>query len=157
MGQWGRLWPNHSISNWRGAAEAVNHLAVGPQTPVICPSPFIEARPPNWSPAYRLPGFLYSYLPVYPVNAELKLFPFDLGDGELYATQLLRDELLGDRRFLIFGGGGAVRDWREWFRYRPELIGWGIKRYEFGDVEVTEFDAPEQPGAQRIAGTLVPH
>ena len=32
----------------------MNTLALGPATPVICPSPFIEARPPVWTPGYPL-------------------------------------------------------------------------------------------------------
>ncbi|HEV2444573.1 MAG TPA: glycosyltransferase family 39 protein, partial [Candidatus Sulfopaludibacter sp.] len=72
FGQWGRLWPEHEHSGWREAAAAVNQAA-GRETPVICPSPFVEARPPAWTPDYRLPGFLYAHLSVYPVAGQVEL------------------------------------------------------------------------------------
>ena len=44
---------------------------------MICPSPFIEARPPAWRPDYPLPGFLYAHLAVYPISGKIYLFPFE--------------------------------------------------------------------------------
>jgi len=78
LGDWGHLWPAHEHSDWRGAARKVDELALGPETPVICPSPFIEARPPVWRPDYAMPGFLYAHLPVYPVAGKTYLFPLRL-------------------------------------------------------------------------------
>jgi len=43
--------------------------------PVICPSPFIEARPPVWTPGYPLASFLYAHLPVYPIQGKVLRLP----------------------------------------------------------------------------------
>src|SRR4029453_381972 len=66
LGQWRELWPRHHNSDWRAAARAVNATAGVERLPALCPTPFVEAAPPLWRPDYRLPGFLYSHLAVYP-------------------------------------------------------------------------------------------
>jgi len=119
---------------------AVNRL--GPNTPVICPSPFIEAQSPVWRPDYPLPGFLYAHLPVYPVHGREYLFPFkDSPEADQYAVSLCHDVFPSAGRFAIYGGRGNVRFWREWFAQRPELDGWVNKRIgPFGDVDVVLFE-----------------
>ena len=108
LGDWGHLWPAHEHSDWRGAARKVNQLTLGPGTPVICPSPFIEARPPVWRPDYHMPGFLYAQLPVYPIGGKAYLFPFETSpEAERYAAGLTRGALSTGRRFLLYGGNGA--------------------------------------------------
>ena len=142
LGQWVRFWPAHEHSDWRSAAAEVRQLAVAPDMPVICPSPFIEARPPAWRPDYHMPGFLYSHLPVYAIAGKPYLFPFETSpEAEHYAEDLTRGTLSHSRRFLIYGGNGATRFWRKWFAARPELAGWRYERHPYGDVEVVEFNA----------------
>jgi hypothetical protein len=144
LGDWGHLWPAHEHSDWRGAAQKINVL-VGPDTPVICPSPFIEARPPVWRPDYAMPGFLYAHLPVYPIGGRVYLFPFETSpEAERYATDLARGPLVRSRGFLLYGGNGATRFWRKWFSARPELAGWSSVRIPYGDVDVIEFAGPPQ-------------
>jgi hypothetical protein len=141
QGQWTRVWPVHEHSDWRGAARQVNALALSPATPVICPSPFIEARPPVWRPDYPLPGFLYSYLPVYPIAGRPILFPFATSvEAETYAATLTRETLVPSGRFLIYGGNGPATFWSKWFAGRPELAGWTYLRHAHGDVDVVEFN-----------------
>ena len=143
LGQWRQAWPAHEHSDWRAAAREVNRLSLGPETPVICPSPFIEARPPAWRPDYHLPGFLYCHLPVYPVRGQTRLFPFETSpEAERYAASLAGNDLSRSSRFLIYGGAGAVRFWRKWFAARPEFERWSVRRHEFGDVIVVEFNPP---------------
>ena len=78
LGQWRQPWPMHHGSDWRLAAHTVDQWARNnPNTPVLCPSPFIEARPPVWQPSYALPGFLYCHLPVYPFRGKPYLLPFE--------------------------------------------------------------------------------
>jgi hypothetical protein len=142
LGDWGHLWPAHEHSDWRGAARKVDELALGPETPVICPSPFIEARPPVWRPDYAMPGFLYAHLPVYPVAGKTYLFPFETSpEAERYAGELTRETLATERRFLLYGGNGATRFWRKWFAARPELAGWRSTRIAYGDVDVIQLDS----------------
>jgi hypothetical protein len=142
LGDWGHPWPAHEHSDWRGAARKIDELALGADTPVICPSPFIEARPPVWRPDYPMPGFLYAQLPVYPIAGKAYLFPFETSpEAERYATELTRGALSSGRRFLLYGGNGATRFWRKWFTARPELAGWRSVRIPYGDVDVVEFDA----------------
>lgn len=140
MGRWGRLPP--SGSDWRDAAVAVNRL--GADTPVVCPSPFVEAVSPAWRPDYPLPGFLYAHLPVYPLNGKQILFPFkDSPEAEQYAVALSRNVFPSAGRFAIYGGRGNVRYWRHWFEARPELAGWTNQRIgSFGDVDVVLFERP---------------
>jgi hypothetical protein len=68
LGSWPRPSPQHHGSQWREAAIAINEIrSMRADTPVLCPSPFVEAQPPAWSPAYSISGFLYSHLQAYPV------------------------------------------------------------------------------------------
>ena len=121
MGQWGRFLPEHEHSGWREAAAEVNRLA-SPETPVICPSPFIEARPPVWTPDYALPGFLYAHLSYYPIRGRVLPFPYD----GIPAAIPDRGEVV------IYGGRGPVSRLAEWFQSK----GRRAERHDFGDVSV---------------------
>lgn len=147
VGNWRHPWTARANSDWRGAAAAIRETA-DQNTPVICISPFIEARPPEWRPDYHLPGFLYSFLPVYEIRGHPYLFPFaDSPEAQAYARELSRDTLPHSRRFVIYGGDLNVRRWRDWFERQPELIGWGARDLgSFGDVEavVMEPGSPER-------------
>jgi len=141
-GQWRELWPPHHGSDWRGAARAANALALGSSTPVLVVSPFIEARPPAWSPDYALPGYLYSQLDVYPVNGKPYLFPYgDSPAGTQYADTLAKSTLPAAGRFLIYAHAADARRWRDWFAARPEFAGWRSRLLgPFGDVDVALFE-----------------
>ncbi|HWC98766.1 MAG TPA: glycosyltransferase family 39 protein [Candidatus Sulfopaludibacter sp.] len=144
LGQWNSPWPPHEHSDWRDAMALVNRQAA-PQAalPVICTSPFIEAQPPNWRPDYPLPGFLYAHLSVYRPSGHILLFPFERsGISERYAASLLPRTLTAPGKFIIYGGAGNVRDWRDWFAQRPELTGWTNRLITFGDVYVVIFTSP---------------
>ncbi len=52
---------------------------------------------------------------------------------------LLQHTLTPPGRFLIYGGAGNVRDWRNWFARRPELAGWSNRLFKFGDVYLVVF------------------
>ncbi len=144
LGQWRQLWPRHHNSDWRAAAAAVNGVERAGEIPVICPSPFIEARPPAWRPDYRLPGFLYAHLSVYPIRGRVYLFPFENSpEAEAYASTIAASELPAARRFLIYGWEPQVHFWRDWFAHRTEFAGWNIQRLgPFADEDVVEFLAP---------------
>ncbi|HLY16393.1 MAG TPA: hypothetical protein VKR61_04180, partial [Bryobacteraceae bacterium] len=113
-------------------------------TPVIYPSPFIEARPPVWRPDYALPGFLYCHLLIYPVSGTPFLFPFDRSpEADRYAAALAAGALEAAGRFVIYGGDRNVRAWQAWFAERPELAGWSNRRLgPFGDVDAAVFEGP---------------
>jgi hypothetical protein len=157
LGQWTTAWPEHEKSNWRAAAAEINRLESAADLPVICTSPFIEARWPVWRPDYPLPGFLYADLAYYPIRGKLVLFPFEdahyltpggrpLAAGEpraeVYAAQLLGGPLTAHGGFLIYGGSNSIRFWQKWFAARPELKAWKNRRDELGDVFVARFWAP---------------
>lgn len=139
---WKHLWPPHHNSDWRVASLTINELAFPPSTPVICPSPFIEARPPEWTPDYKMPGFLYAHLLVYPVNGNVVLFPFaDSAEADDYATTLVQGALPAAGRFVVYGGNGGAHFWRDWFEKRPELEGWSHRNLgPFDDVDVVVFE-----------------
>jgi hypothetical protein len=143
LGQWRQLWPRHHNSDWRAAARAVNQLQAAGEVPVICPSPFIEARPPAWRPGYPLPGFLYAHLAVYPIAGKIHLFPFENSPpAESQASTLAQGPLSSSRRFLIYGWGPQVDFWRAWFARRPEFAAWHQRRLgPFADVDVILFEA----------------
>lgn len=142
LGQWGRLWPAHHPSDWKAAAASIQKLSIDAQTPVICPSPFIEARPPAWNPNYPLPGFLYAHLAVYPIPGRVYPFPFDASpEVEQYAVRLLNDTLAESNRFVIYGWNQNVWYWRDWLSLRPELSEWSRNQPgSFGDVAVIVFE-----------------
>lgn len=147
MGQWGTAEVRHDNSDWRGAAREEVKVATSAEMPVICLSPFVEARLPVWTPDYHLPGFLYSNLSYYPLKGSLYLFPFGAAaaDGESYAAKLTGETLARSGRFVIFG---ANKFWREWFARRPELQGWRNRLEMFGDVQFVIFDAPPSAGGR---------
>jgi hypothetical protein len=135
----------HHGSNWRLAAHTIDQWAAGnPDAPILCPSPFIEARPPVWQPSYALPGFLYCHLPVYPFRGKPYLLPFDDSpEAERYVTSLAEGPIPASGRFLIYGGSRSVRYWRNWFSVRPEFSAWHRERLgDFGDVVVELFERP---------------
>jgi hypothetical protein len=144
VGNWKTLHPRHDNSNWREAAREIDALNLSASTPVIYPSPFIEARPPVWRPDYPLPGFLYCHLLVYPVAGKPYLFPFVRSpEAEQYAADLASKTLSTNSRFLIYGGDLNVFAWRDWFAARDEFAGWRTRRLgPFGDVEVVVFERP---------------
>jgi hypothetical protein len=143
QGQWREARPRHHNSDWRAAARSVNQLEAAGEIPVICPSPFIEARPPVWRPDYPLPGFLYAHLAVYPISGKIYLFPFEnSAPAESQASMLAQGALSSSRRFLIYGWGPQVDFWRAWFARRPEFAGWHQRRVgPFADVDVVLFEA----------------
>ena len=141
-GDWKQVWPLHHNSDWRAAAAAVNSFEAGGSAPVICPSPFIEAKPPVWRPDYPLPGFLYAPLSVYPIRGKTYLFPFEGSpEAERYAATLSRDALASSPRFVLYGWEPQVHFWRGWFATRPELTGWRQRSLgPFADVDVVVFE-----------------
>lgn len=141
MGQWTTADVRHDNSDWRAAAREVVRLADSPEMPVICLSPFVEARSPVWTPDYPLPGFLYSHLGYYPLRGRFYLFPFGeaAADGETYAAKITAETLGKSRRFVIYG---ANQFWRDWFAQRPELSGWRNRLEMFGDVKLVVFEGP---------------
>jgi hypothetical protein len=155
LGQWREPWPMHHGSNWRLAAHTIDGWAAGdPSLPVLCPSPFIEARPPVWQPSYALPGFLYCHLPVYPFRGKPYLLPFEQSpEAKQYVAGLAEGPLMRSGRFLIYGGSGAVRYWRNWFSLQPEFSTWHRERLgPFGDVVVELFQKrPKGPNVPPAA------
>ncbi len=144
-GSWTQTWPVHDDSNWRDAAHAVNQAVVNPGTPVLCPSPFIEAQWPAWRPDYKLPGFLYCHLEVYPIRGQTCLFPFTLyeipQEAEQYAESLCRTVVPASGRFIIYGGRVAATRWREWFAARPDLANWSNRKLgKFDGVDAVIFE-----------------
>jgi len=145
LGQWRDPWPMHHESDWRRAAHTVDQWAVDdPSLPVLCPSPFVEAQPPVWQPAYALPGFVYCHLQVYPFRGRQYLLPFgDSPEAEHYLTSLAEGPIPAAGRFLIYGSSFSVRYWRNWFSVRPEFAGWHRENLgPFGDVVVELFERP---------------
>ncbi len=142
IGGWNHLWPAHHHSDWRAAARHLNQLANAPMMPVLCPSPFIEARPPVWNPNYSTDGFLYSNLAVYRVRGKVYPFPFEPSpQAERFAASLAQRTLPASARFAIYGGDREVLFWRNWFAARPELAGWKDRSFgRFGDVEIVLFE-----------------
>jgi hypothetical protein len=142
MGHWTQVWTLHHNSDWRRAAQVVNQWETAGIVPVICPSPFVEAEWPAWRPDYPLPGFLYSHLDVYRIRGPIYLFPFkETPEALAYADQLSKTKLVESGRFLIYGGQGNVRFWREWFEKQPEFARWRARRLgPFADVDVVLFE-----------------
>jgi hypothetical protein len=137
----------HDNADWREAAHAVNGAVLTPETPVICPSPFVEAQWPVWKPDYKLPGFFYSHVAAYPIRGRIYSFPFTLfktpPEAEQYAEKLSFQTLLPSRRFIVYGGKIAVDEWQRWFARRPEFSGWEHRDLgNFGDSEAVLFAHP---------------
>ena len=141
-GNWTTLWPHHHNSDWRAATRAVNDLGLPPSTPIICPSPFIEAKPPEWTPDYKLPGFLYAHLSIYPVRGNVALFPFEASpEAEDYAVALVQGAIPASGQFVIYGTNSSVDFWTGWFERRSELGGWSHRQLgRFDDVEAVLFE-----------------
>ena len=137
---WHKVWPDHD-ENWRGAAQEINRTIASSPTPVICISPFIEARSPAWHPEYSLPGFLYSHLTAYPVRGQICPFPIHKSSqAERYAENLLGTAIPAAGRFVLYGKGADASVWRSWFAGRRELAGWSNRSLgEFKGVDAVVF------------------
>ena len=144
MGHWNHWSFPHHNSDWRAAAAAVNRVADG-TTPVICPSPFIEAGDGVWRPDYPVSSFLYSHLLVYRLGGRQLPFPFITSpQTEVYASSLTAQVLSQGNKFAIYGSDEKVKFWQRWFAARTELEGWSNRRLgPFDDVEVALFENPE--------------
>jgi hypothetical protein len=144
FGRWNHFHLPHHNSDWRGAALTLNRQAGSAEMPVICPSPFIEARPPVWEPGYPVASFLYSHLLFYRIQAKVIPFPFETSpEAERYAVSLSQKLLSEAGKFAIYGGDRNVWFWQKWFAARPELAHWRIQRLgPFGDVEAVVFEEP---------------
>ncbi len=136
---WTAVWPLHEGEDWRAASKLENELA-SDATPVLCPSPFIEALPPAWTPDYRLPGFLYANLSYYPMRGRALVFPFaESPESDAYAAQVLHSQLIPSGRFILYGGRAP----RAEYLYvpvqlgrQPELLTWHTQINAFGGVAV---------------------
>jgi len=149
VGGWKHLWPPHHNSDWRAAASVLADQSFGPETPVIAPSPFVEAKEPAWRPDYPLTSFLYCHLLVYPVPGKIYPFPFESSPAiERYTAKLSTETLSGQERFVIYGDDPKVLFWRDWFAARPELAGWRARKLgPYGDVTIVIFEkSPLSPG-----------
>ncbi|HLI82994.1 MAG TPA: glycosyltransferase family 39 protein [Bryobacteraceae bacterium] len=157
MGRWTRPALEHSGSDWRAAAQALRQAAGASDAPVVCPSPFIEARWPVWRPDYPIASFLYAQLLYYRVPGKPYPFPYTTWAGAgpeatAYAAGLARGDLARAGRFFIYGGDRGAGFWRTFFSARPEFAGWYERRVAlYGDVEVDEFSAkPPAPTASPV-------
>jgi hypothetical protein len=153
MGEIHRFSPPHHNSDWRLASKTTRELGLDAATPVIYPSPFIEAKFPTWQPHYTLPGFLYCHLLIYPVGGAPYLLPFESSpEARQYAASLAAGALAAAGRFIIYGDEPKVRLWQSFFTAQPDLAGWRSQRYgPFGDVEVAAFESPQL----RLSSNLV--
>jgi hypothetical protein len=142
MGDAHRLLPPHHNSDWRAASRKIREVGIDAATPVVYPSPFIEAKPPVWRPDYPLPSFLYCHLLTYPAGGTPYLLPFEKSpEAEDYAATLAEHALAASEKFYIYGGDINVRKWQLWFSTRQELAGWRSRRLgPFGDVDVAIFE-----------------
>ncbi|HEY1205476.1 MAG: glycosyltransferase family 39 protein [Bryobacteraceae bacterium] len=149
LGQWREPWPTHNTFDWRTAAQLLNQHSLGPATPVICPSAFVEGKPPVWTPQYRLPGFLYAYLSVYPIRGKPYLFPYQsYAAAEGYGRELAGTVLPATTRFFIYGSSTDAHFWQGWFATQPQLAGWrSVRLLPSGGVDLVMFEKP--PGAPR--------
>lgn len=143
-----RIAPLHDRSDWRDAARAVRDEGITANTPVLYPSPFIEAQSPVWRPDYPLPSFLYCHLLTYPTGGKPYLFPFAISldavqpEAEQYAASIAAT-LAASPKFVIYGGDLNVKRWQRFFAARPEFADWRVKKLgPFGDVAVTVFERP---------------
>lgn len=126
LGRWSVAWPPHHPSDWRGAAAAVNR-AVDAGTPVLSPSPFLEARPPKWHAGYSTETFLYSHLVAYPVRGAVVTLPFGVEPVALPAS-----------RFVLYGGGRNAAAWQDWIEAQTGRKGRALGN--FGDVVAMLFE-----------------
>ncbi len=128
-------------SEWREAAQTVNNLVRHSSIPVLCPSPFVEAQPPAWSPSYPLPGFLYAHLDAYPVHCDALLPARHSTEGDEFAGRLAMDRLVPAARFVIYGGTHGVSLWTDWFAGQSALAGRNNHQVGlFGDAEIVMFE-----------------
>ncbi len=133
-GRWTEPWPKHHNSDWRAAAAAVNANVESEQTPVLCPSPYLEAKPPAWNPNYTMPGFLYSHLDVYPVKGRVVPLPYQKIDAIPQQTG----------RFLLYGWEPQIHALRDRIQADPAYADWRMQRLgPFADVDVVVFHPPK--------------
>lgn len=137
-GRWtGGLWPEHSPEDWRSASSFEDLSADESDTPVLAISPFVEAASPVWSPDYRLPGFLYAPVFVYPLRG--RIYPLPAHTSAEYALKLMA-EIGSRRRFILYGRGREIAPLLKSLAARPELSGLGVSANRFGSLMVVVFE-----------------
>ncbi len=136
--------PRHHDSGWRETASTIHSLDIRPDTPILYPSPFIEALSPVWKTDYTLPGFLYCQVEFYPVGGTPYLLPFTVSpEAERYGAEISSSTLALQDRFLIYGGHKGVNEWEHFFSGQPQFGGWSIRQVaKVGDVEAVAFENP---------------
>jgi hypothetical protein len=144
IGEGWSLHPLHHNSNWRRVVQEINDLNLPPDTPVLAPSPFIEAQPPVWRPDYSLPSFFYSHVPVYPVRGSIIPLPFKISrEAEEYAARLASGVLSQKPYFVIYGGDRNAWTWQWLMVQERELKDWQYFPLGHGnDVEAIVFVRP---------------
>ncbi len=144
LGDWTHPWPAHAHSGWREAAQSVRASGGTPAIPVLCPSPFIEAQSPAWTPNRQTLDFLSCHLLRYRPPGRLILLPFKSSpEAEAFARRLLYSSIRPAGRVFLYGADMNVPFWRDWLLKQPELAGWrGRSLGEFGDVDAVLVEAP---------------
>jgi hypothetical protein len=139
-----KLAPRHHNSGWRETAAEIRALGIRPDTPILYPSPFIEAQSPVWHPNFELPGFLYCHVEFYPVGGTPYLLPFvSSPDAERYASEIASTSLAAEDKFVIYGSDVRVEYWEKAFSRQPGLAGWNARQVaKIGDVEAVVFERP---------------
>jgi hypothetical protein len=143
-----KLAPRHHNSGWRETAAEIRALGIRPDTPILYPSPFIEAQSPVWHPNFELPGFLYCNVAFYPVGGTPYLLPFvSSPDAERYASEIASTALAAEDKFVIYGSDVRVEYWEKAFSGQPGLAGWQARQIaKVGDVEAFVFERPARMG-----------
>jgi len=141
-GRWEAVWPVHAkYEDLRSMASLADFAAAKPDTPVLVLSGFVEAVRPNWTPDYKVPGFLYCQLYVYPVQGRIFSLPFSTGpEDEAYLKHLTTETLSVGDRFVLYGVGRNASLWVNYLRKLPELAGWQMTYKTKGELLVAVFD-----------------
>jgi hypothetical protein len=137
-GDWTHLWPAHEHDDWRDAASwersVFEHSGVSGDTPVLCPSPFVEAQTPVWRPDYPIDSFLASHLGFYPLKGRLMLMPFQpSAESDRYLDDLLRKELPAAGTFVVYGSTRKVEALEKRIAMSPR---WHRETREFDNLSV---------------------
>lgn len=133
-------------SDWRSAAAAVRALGIGPETPVLVRSGFIEAASAAWLRDRERQAYLLAPLAYYPAPGRLIPLPYDLdGTTSAYMEDVAGMLASGPDRFVVLAERYAVGHReiliREWLHAR--LSGAGFVEQDvarFGRLHVDLFE-----------------
>jgi hypothetical protein len=135
--------PQHTpwVSDWRGAADAVNALSGSGDTLLLVYTGFSESREMGWVLDERRSEALLAPLAAYPMDGRAHPLPFYLTeDAARYLERILVDDGAAAERIVLVSTE-ITKTYDVWLAERTSTLGYSQRSLgDFGDIRVVVFE-----------------